>query len=299
MMDFNFKPGTFVKVTIKGRKTPIYSIFKEVRERNIYTYIDLINGDVYCHNPNLLTFRDKISDIQEISKLEKDSLLIILRNKGYYWNPISLEVKQSKFPEGTIVTDDIFAYVYGGSKYEYTLAVDLETLEIHKAEYLRYVNSDVFKETSKGVAETIHNIINNVYSNEELPFIKRLLDQKLKNNKEIINNIENNLFIDEDPVNKKIEPVDYRVIDIHNNFMNLLKRMKRDIINPFPPIKTYDIETSSLVLVRNSDKEVWVKKFFLRRDDSGINVTTDGGYYKFCIKFIGNEKLLNTIQDII
>lgn len=295
MIDFNFKPGTFVKVIIKGRKTPIYSIFKEVKGEGVRTYIDFINGDVYCHNPNLLTFKDKVSDIQEVSELKKDEFLTILQNKGYYWNPISLEVKRSKFPDGTIVTDDLFAYVYGGSKYEYTLAVDLKTLEIYKAEDLGYVNSDVFEKTSKGVAETIHNIINNAYLKENLPLVKRLLDQKLKNNRRIIHDIDNNPFIHEDPVNIRIEPVNYRVIDIHHEFENLVRRMKRDIIDPFTPIKTHDIETSSLVLVRNSDKEVWIKKFFLRRDDSGINVTTDGGYYKFCIKFIGNEKLLNTI----
>lgn len=297
MIDFNFNPGTFVKVIIKGRKTPIYSIFKEVKGENIYTYIDFINGNVYCYDQNLLTFKNHINDIQEVSKLEKDEFLTILQNKGYYWNPINLKVGRSKFPDGTIVTDNFFAYVYGGSKYEYTLAVNLKTLEVHNTEDLGYVNSDVFEKTSKEVAETIHNIINNVYSKEELPLIKRLLDQKLTtdNNEGIIHDIENNLFIDEDPINIKLEPVDYRVIDIHHEFENLVRRMKRDILDPFTPIKTHDIETSSLVLVRNSDKEVWVKKFFLRRDDSGINVTTDGGYYKFCIKFIGNEKLLNTI----
>lgn len=294
MVDFNFKPGTFVRVITKGRKMPIYSIFKEVKGTDVYTYIDFINGNLYYHNPNLLTFKDNINDIQEIHGLEKDSVLIILRDRGYYWNPISLEVKQSKFPDGTIVKDDIFAYVYGGSKYEYTLAVDLETLEIHKAEDLGYVNSDVFEKTSEEVAEIIHNIINNVYSEENLNLVKILLDRKLKNNEEIIPDMENNIFIDEAIEDYKIKPIEYRNVDIHK-LKNFIKRIKIDMINPFPPIKTHDIETSSLVLVRNSDKEVWIKKFFLRRDDSGINVTTDGGYYKFCIKFIGNEKLLNTI----
>lgn len=297
MIDFNFNPGTFVKVIIKGRQTPIYSIFKEVKGGGIYTYIDLINGKLYCHEPNLLTFKNHINGIQEVSELEQDKFLTILQNKGYYWNPINLKVGRSKFLNGTIVTDDVFAYVYGGSKYEYTLAVNLKSLKIHKAKELGYVNSNSFEKTSKGVAEIIHNIINNVYSTEELPLIKNLLDQKLNtdNNEEIIHDIENNLFIDEDPVIKKIEPIDYRVIDIHHEFENLVKRIKRDLLDPYTPIKIHDIEISSLVLVRNSDKEAWIKKFFLRRDESGINVTTDGGYYKFCIKFIGNEKLLNTI----
>lgn len=294
MVDFDFSPGTFVKVTIKGRKTPIYSIFKEVKGAGIYTYIDFINGNVYCGDLNLLTFRNNINDIQEISKLEKDSILIILQNKGYYWNPISLEVKQSKFTDGTIVTDDLFAYVYGGSKYEYTLAVDLKTLEIHKAENLGYVNSDVFEKTSKEVAEIIHNIINDVYSKESLPLVKTLLDQKLKNNEILIHDYEHNIDIDEAPANKIFNFRDHGIINMIMH-EKLIKQAKRNIIDPFTPIKTYDIETSSLVLVRNSNKEVWIKKFFLRRDDSGINVTTDGGYYKFCIKFIGNEKLLNTI----
>lgn len=294
MVDFDFKPGTFVKVIIKGRKTPIYSIFKEVKGEDVRTYIDFINGDVYCHNPNLLTFKDKVSDIQEVSELKKDEFLTILQNKGYYWNPISLEVKRSKFPDGTIVTDDIFAYVYGGSKYEYTLAVNLETLEIYKAEDLGYVNSDVFKETSKGVTETIYNIINNVYSKENLPLVKILLDQKLKNNEILIHDYEHNIDIDEAPANKIFNFIDHGIINMIMH-EKLIKQVKRNIIDPFTPIKTHDIETSSLVLVRNSDKEVWIKKFFLRRDDSGINVTTDGGCYKFCIKFIGNEKLLNTI----
>lgn len=287
MVDFDFKPGTFVKVTLRVSNTIVYSIFKEIKGDGVFTYIDVINNRIFDNDPNLLTYKDRISNIREISKVEKDKFLIFLRNRGYYWNPISLEVKQSKFPKGTIVTDDIFAYVYGGSKYEYILAVDLKTLEIHKAEDLGYVNSDVFKETSKGVTETIYNIINNVYSNEELPFIKTLLDQKLNDNKD--------LFINDNLENERFKFGGYRNVHIHDEFMNLVKRIKRDIIDPCPPIKTHDIETSSLVLVRNSDEEVWIKKFFLRRDDSGINVTTDGGCYKFCIKFIGNEKLLNTI----
>lgn len=289
MVDFDFKPGTFVRVSFKHTKMIAHSIFKEIKGEEVYTYIDFIDNpnSVYEGDINLLTYKDRISDIQEINELEKDAVLLVFRDKGYYWNPISLKVSKSKFPDGTIVTDDLFAYVYGGSKYEYTLAVDLKTLEIHKAEDLGYVNSDVFKETSRGVTETIYNIINHVYSNEELPFIKTLLDQKLNGNKD--------LFINDNLENERFKFGEYRNVHIHDEFMNLIKRIKRDMINPFPPIKTHDIETSSLVLVRNSDEEVWIKKFFLRRDDSGINVTTDGGYYKFCIKFIGNEKLLNTI----
>lgn len=299
MVDFNFNPGTFVKVIIKGRKMPIYSIFKEVKGEKVYTYIDFMNntGNIFDGDINLLTYKYKISDIQKMNELEMDTFLTILQNKGYYWNPINLKVSRSKFPDDTIVTDNIFAYVYGGSKYEYTLAVNLKTLEIYKAEDLGYVNSDVFEKTSKRVGEIIHNLVDDSYSKEELPLIKRLLDQELNsdNNEEIIYDIAYNPFIDEDQINIKIDPVNHRVNDIHREFENLVRRVKRDIIEPFTPIKTHDIETSSLVLVRNSDKEVWVKKFFLRRDDSGINVTTDGGYYKFCIKFIGNEKLLNTI----
>lgn len=289
MVDFDFKPGTFVRVSFKHTKMIAHSIFKEIKGEEVYTYIDFIDNpnSVYEGDINLLTYKDRISDIQEINELEKDAVLLVFRDKGYYWNPISLKVSKSKFPDGTIVTDDLFAYVYGGSKYEYTLAVDLKTLEIHKAEDLGYVNSDVFKETSKGVTETIYNIINNVYSNEELPFIKTLLDQKLNDNKD--------LFINDNLENERFKFGGYRDVHIHDEFMNLVKRIKRDIINPCPPIKIHDIETSSLVLVRNSNKEAWIKKFFLRRDDSGINVTTDGGCYKFCIKFIGNEKLLNTI----
>ena len=289
MVDFDFKPGTFVRVSFKHTKMIAHSIFKEIKGEEVYTYIDFIDNpnSVYEGDINLLTYKDRISDIQEINELEKDAVLLVFRDKGYYWNPISLKVSKSKFPDGTIVTDDLFAYVYGGSKYEYTLAVDLKTLEIHKAEDLGYVNSDVFKETSRGVTETIYNIINHVYSNEELPFIKTLLDQKLNGNKD--------LFINDNLENERFKFGGYRNVHIHDEFMNLVKRIRRDMINPFPPIKTHDIETSSLVLVRNSDEEVWIKKFFLRRDDSGINVTTDGGYYKFCIKFIGNEKLLNTI----
>lgn len=289
MVDFDFKPGTFVRVSFKHTKMIAHSIFKEIKGEEIYTYIDFIDNpnSVYEGDINLLTYKDRISDIQEINELEKDAVLLVFRDKGYYWNPISLKVSKSKFPDGTIVTDDLFAYVYGGSKYEYTLAVDLKTLEIHKAEDLGYVNSDVFEKTSKGVAETIYNIINNVYSKNSLPLVKKLLDQKLKNNERIIHDLDNNFL--------KFENLaaGYRAINIHDEFENLVRQIKRNVV--FPPIKTHDIETSSLVLVRNSDKEVWIKKFFLRQDDSGINVTTDGGYYKFCIKFIGNEKLLNTI----
>lgn len=297
MIDFNFKPGTFVRVSFKYTKMIAYSIFKEIKGEGVYTYIDFIDkhNNVYEGDVNLLTYKDIISDIQEINELEKDAVLTVFRDKGYYWNPISLKVSKSKFPDGTIVTDDLFAYVYGGSKYEYILAVDLKTLEIHKAEDLGYVNSDVFKEVSDECTGFIHNVINKVFSKEELPLIKKFINYELKkNNKKDIHDLKD-IIIHEVPVNKKIEHVDYRVIDIHHEFENLVKRMKRNVINPFSPIKTHDIETSSLVLVRNSDKEAWIKKFFLRRDDSGINITTDGGYYKFCIKFIGNEKLLNTI----
>lgn len=296
MVDFDFKPGTFVRVSFKHTKMIAHSIFKEIKGEEVYTYIDFIDNpnSVYEGDINLLTYKDRISDIQEINELEKDAVLLVFRDKGYYWNPISLKVSKSKFPDGTIVTDDLFAYVYGGSKYEYTLAVDLKTLEIHKAEDLGYVNSDVFKETSKGVAETIYNIINNVYPKESLRLVKILLDRELKNNEEIIPYMENNIFIDEAIEDYKIKPIEDRNVYRHE-LKNFMERIKRDVINPFPLIKTHDIETSSLVLVRNSDKETWIKKFFLRRDDSGINVTTDGGCYKFCIKFIGNEKLLNTI----
>lgn len=297
MVDFDFKPGTVVRVSFKHTKMIAHSIFKEIKGEEVYTYIDFIDNpnSVYEGDINLLTYKDRISDIQEINELEKDAVLLVFRDKGYYWNPISLKVSKSKFPDGTIVTDDLFAYVYGGSKYEYTLAVDLKTLEIHKAEDLGYVNSDVFEKTSEEVAKIIHNIINNVYSEENLHLVKILLDKKLKNNEEIIPDMKNNIFIDEAIEDYKIKPIEDINVYIHDELMNLIKRMKRDVINPFSPIKTHDIETSSLVLVRNSDKETWIKKFFLRRDDSGINVTTDGGYYKFCIKFIGNEKLLNTI----
>lgn len=297
MVDFDFKPGTFVRVSFKHTKMIAHSIFKEIKGEEVYTYIDFIDNpnSVYEGDINLLTYKDRISDIQEINELEKDAVLLVFRDKGYYWNPISLKVSKSKFPDGTIVTDDIFAYVYGGSKYEYTLAVDLKTLEIHKAEDLGYVNSDVFEKTSEEVAKIIYNIINNVYSEENLHLVKILLDKKLKNNEEIIPDMKNNIFIDEAIEDYKIKPIEDRNVYIHDEFRNFIKRIKRDMINPCPPIKIHDIETSSLVLVRNSNKEAWIKKFFLRRDDSGINVTTDGGCYKFCIKFIGNEKLLNTI----